>query len=95
MLLLWFHENETPLKSIINNGDITSALTEDDRIITVFPVDYLCWSAYAAEPAKLRDDVFKDIEAQGTGLWIAGAVSPGAADELNNLGWEEYSTTYL
>jgi len=90
VLLLWFHENETPMKSIINHGDITSGLTEDDRIITIFPVDYLCWSAYVAEAAEFHDEVFKNIEARGRELWIAGTVSPRAKDELNNLGWEVF-----
>ncbi len=38
LLLVWFNNTQSPLKQIINHGDITSGLTEDNRIITIIPV---------------------------------------------------------
>ncbi len=88
LLLVWFNNTQSPLKQIINHGDITSGLTEDNRIITINPVDYLCWSEKVAEAARFHDEVFKDIEADGKELWIVGQASDRAKLELTNLGWE-------
>ncbi len=89
-LLVWFHNNETPLDSIINHGDITSGLTEDSRIITIIPADYLCWSGDVADAARFHDEVFKEVPAEGRELWVAGEVSATAKDEIGKVGWEVY-----
>lgn len=88
LLLVWFNNNETPLKEIINHGDITSGLTIDNKIITIIPVDYVCWSEKVAESARFHDQVFSKVEAQGRELWVVGQISDRAVSEYNNLGWE-------
>jgi len=88
LLLVWFNNTQTPLKEIINHGDITSGLTVDNKIVTIIPVDYLCWSEKVAEAARFHDQVFKDVQADGRELWIVGEVSERAKLELTNLGWK-------
>ncbi len=75
LLLVWFNINETNMKEIINHGDITSALTLDNKIITIIRVDYLCWSEKVAESARFHEQVFSDVKAQGRELWIVGEIS--------------------
>ena len=86
LLLVWFNNTEAHLKEIINHGDITSGLTVDNKIITIIPVDYLCWSEKVAESARFHDQVFSDVKAQGGELWIVGEISERATLEYNNLG---------
>jgi len=88
LLLVWFNNTEAPLKKIINHGDITSGLTVDNKIITIIPVDYLCWSEKVAESARFHDQVFSDVKAQVRELWILGEISERATLEYSNLGWE-------
>jgi len=88
LLLVWFNTNETPLKEIINHGDITSGLTVENKIVTIIPVDYVCWSEKVAESARFHDQVFRNVEAQGRELWVVGQISDRAVSEYNNLGWE-------
>jgi len=85
--LVWFHTNQAPLASIINHGDITSGMTADRRIITIIPVDYLCWSTDVEQIARFHDEVFSEIDAESRELWVTGGVSQLANDELNKLGW--------
>ena len=75
LLLVCFNNNETNMKEIINHGDITSALTLDNKIITIIRVDYLCWSEKVAESARFHEQVFSDVKAQGRELWIVGEIS--------------------
>jgi len=88
LLLVWFNNTQTPLKEIVNHGDITSGLTIDNKVVTILPVDYLCWSEKVAGAAKFHNEVFKDVPADGKELWIVGEISERATLEFANLGWE-------
>jgi hypothetical protein len=90
LLLTWFHINQSPFKNIINHSDITSGLTADNRIITILPVDYVCWSEQVAEAANFHNDVLSDIKAEQKEFWFAGSVSDRTKSELNDLGWIVY-----
>jgi len=88
VLLTWFHLNHSSLKTIINHADITSAQTNDNRIITIIPADYLCWSEAIAEAANFHSEVMKDIQAKEKELWVAGKTSEMFDEKMKNLGWE-------
>lgn len=88
LLLVWFNNTQVSLKEIINHGDITSGLTQDNKVVTILPVDYLCWSEKVAGAAKFHNEVFKDVPADSKELWIVGEISERATLEFNNLGWE-------
>ncbi len=88
LLLVWFNNTQTPLKEIVNHGDITSGLTIDNKVVTILPVDYLCWSEKVAGAAKFHNEVFKDVPADGKELWVVGEISERATLEFTNLGWE-------
>ena len=90
VLLVWFHNNVTELKSILNHGDITSGLTWDNRIITILPVDYLCWSEDVAAAARFHDEVFRNVDAEERELWVVGQISKTAKEEISKLGWKVY-----
>ncbi len=90
VLMAWFHNTQSPFTEIINHSDITSGLTEDNRIITILPVDYLCWSEQVSEVANFHNDVLSDIEAEQKEFWFAGTVSDRAKSEITDLGWIVY-----
>ena len=90
LLLTWFHNTQSPFKKIINHSDITSGLTADNRIITILPVDYMCWSEQVAEAANFHNDVLSDIEAEQREFWFVGSISDRAKSEITDLGWVVY-----
>lgn len=90
VLLTWYHNNESEFQTILNHGDITSGLTRDERIITILPVDYLCWSEDVASAARFHDEVFRDVNAESRELWVVGDISGKAQSEITALGWEVY-----
>jgi len=93
VLLTAFHNNESGFQSILNHGDITSGLTRDNRIITILPVDYLCWSEDVASAARFHDEVFREVDAESRELWVVGDLSDKAKSEITALGWEVYDGT--
>ncbi len=90
LLLTWFHINQSPFEKIINHSDITSGLTADNRIITILPVDFVCWSEQVAEAANFHNEVLSDIEAEQREFWFAGSVSDRTKSKINDLGWIVY-----
>ncbi len=90
LLMTWFHNNQSPYTQIINHSDITSGLTADNRIITILPVDYVCWSEQVAEVANFHNDVLSDIEAEQKEFWFVGTISDRAKSEITDLGWVVY-----
>lgn len=90
LLLTWFHNNQSPFTEIINHSDITSGLTADKRVITILPVDYLCWSEQVADVANFHNEVLSDIEAEQREFWFAGTVSDRTKSEITDLGWVVY-----
>ena len=86
-LLSWFHQSKSPLRDIINHSDIPSALTADNRIITILPVDFVCWSEQVAEVATFHSKVLSEIQAGQREFWFVGPVSDRAKEEIQALGW--------
>lgn len=95
LLMSWFHINQSPFERIINHSDITSGLTADGRIITILPVDYVCWSEQVAEVANFHNEVLADVEAEQREFWFAGSVSERTKDEINDLGWVVYDNVEI
>jgi len=88
LLLVWYNNTQLPLREIINHGDITSGLNSDNRIVTIIPVDYVCWSEQVAEAANFHNEVFSGVDTRGKELWIIGDISERATLGFTNLGWE-------
>lgn len=87
LLLAWYHSSQTPFQEIINHSDITSGFTVDRRIITILPLDFLCWSEQVAEVANFHNKVLSDIEAEQREFWFVGRVSDHTKEEITDLGW--------
>ena len=90
LLLSWFHNSQTPIKEIINHSDIPSGLTTDNRIITIVPIDFLCWSEQVTEVANFHNQVLSDIEAEQREFWFVGRISDRTRKEITDLGWVAY-----
>jgi len=62
--------------------------TRDGRLISVFPIDYLSWSADASAIAvSVSEHVAQSDEIDAGEFWFEGSVSQRARDELEALGW--------
>ncbi len=88
VLMVWYHQNVKPFQMFMEDAYIPSGLTTDNKIITLVPGDYICWSKEVAEVAYIHDDILKDVKAEGREYWFATDISERTKQELSALGWE-------
>ncbi|MDH3691850.1 MAG: hypothetical protein OEU36_20610 [Gammaproteobacteria bacterium] len=83
-----FHQKIKPIKRFVSMDRFVAAQTTDDRLVVAVPLDYLVWTQSTAEIVGSLDDhaqTLKDI--RGKELWLAGSISPLAAESLKRRGW--------
>ena len=83
-----FHQNIKPIKRFIGFDRFVAAQSADNKFILAVPLDYLVWTQSIADIVGSFDEYassLKDI--RGKELWIAGSISPLAADSLERRGW--------
>lgn len=83
VLMVWFHENEAPIESVLAQSHMPQAVTTDGRQIAFAPLDYLFWGenfVAAAQVAASRPALGEQE------IWVLGAVSDRARTEIEALG---------
>ena len=82
-----FH-NRIATSDIVEVGQLPMQKTADGRLVGVFPIDYLLWSAEAAAISRqVRKGAAGMAEVKSGELWFEGRVSPQARVGLEALGW--------
>jgi len=70
---------------------VPALYTKNKTLVVMLPVDYLFWTSRVAMVAQaLSTSVPNRPRIAQRELWIAGAVSPRARQELESLGWTVY-----
>ena len=84
-----FDRNVATIKRFVPIGEISVGQSEDGQVIANVPLDYLAWTAAMA---NLVNSIDENVQAEDTvtkkQLWLTGAASPRAKEELKKLGWE-------
>ena len=84
-----FDRNVATIKWFVPIGEISVGQSEDGQVIANVPLDYLAWTAAMA---NLVNSIDENVQAEDTvtkkQLWLTGAASPRAKEELKKLGWE-------
>ena len=88
VLMVWYHNNIYKFERIPEKAYIPSAITLENKIVTMIPSDYICWSREVAEAAIFHDHVLEELEVDNREYWFASKISDRTRDELTNLGWE-------
>ncbi|MCP4327867.1 MAG: hypothetical protein GY791_05450 [Alphaproteobacteria bacterium] len=87
-LLVWFHNNQSPLVRFLPDVHLPVGLTADRRQIAMFPVDYMAWTPGIAAAAKIYTLESADYPIDDRELWLLGDASPRARQGLAALGWQ-------
>jgi hypothetical protein len=88
MLLAWFHQTQAPLDRLLPpETRLPLALTADNRLISLLPVDYLFWTEGIATAARSHVDAHADLQVAGREFWFTGKTSERCRSELGALGW--------
>ena len=86
-LLAWYHQQQAPLSAVLEDIQLPFAITQDGRLISLLPVDYLFWTEGIA---KAVQGFAASLEALPVGqgeFWASGKVSERCREELAALGW--------
>jgi len=83
LLMVWFHENEVPVKRVLAASGMPEVVTTDGRQIAFASLDYLFWGEYFAGAAQVA--VARPVLGKRE-VWVLGAVSDRARAELAALG---------
>jgi hypothetical protein len=81
LMLAAHHEWVAPLAEVLATGPVVGK-TVGGAIVVVAPVDYVVWSAKAADFARRPE-----FAASSRDLWLTGKMSPRARGEFEKLGW--------
>ena len=83
-----FDRNVATIKRFVPIGEISLGQTEDGQVIANVPLDYFAWTEAMA---NLVNSINENVQAEDTvtkkQLWLTGAASPRAKEELKKLGW--------
>lgn len=89
-----FHEGSP--SSILGTEKTPMLKTEDGRVVGVFPLDYVVWTARLADYLpRLTAEVDAAGQFEGKELWFEGALSPEARQGLEAGGWTVKETVGL
>ncbi len=74
--------------NLVEFAEIPFQKTGDGRLVGVFPIDYLAWSADAATITKALDGAIAESpDIQSKELWFEGRVSQRSSAEFETSGW--------
>ena len=88
LLTVWFSENQSEVITIADDLEVATVITQDDRLVSIFPVDYMCWSKEIADAAVQHAEALKNFDFDKKEMWIVGGVSERARQELTALGFD-------
>jgi hypothetical protein len=72
----------------VDDLDLPMVIKQDDRFVSIFAVDYLCWSKDIADAATQHAEALKNFDFDKKEMWIVGGVSDRAKQELTALGFD-------
>ncbi len=82
-----FH-NKVAATDIVEVGELVVQKTKEGRLVGIFPLDYLLWSAEAAAiTQKLTEEKAAAADVKSAELWFEGRVSQPARAGIEALGW--------
>jgi hypothetical protein len=82
-----FHRSEQPVKALAGDFLIPAAVTSNDDVAFIVPVDYVSWSATLSDMLTGPMASVAPDSAGSRELWIRGQASESAAAAISDLGW--------
>ena len=88
LLTVWFNDNQSEVLSIVDELEVPTVITQDNRLVSIFAVDYLCWSKETADAVLNHAEALKNYDFDKKEIWILGDISERSRQELNTLGFD-------
>ncbi len=86
-LLAWYHRNQSPLGIVLEETRFPFAITQNKRLISLLPVDYLFWTGGIANATRGFAASLEALPVKNREFWASGKVSERCQNELAALGW--------
>ena len=88
-LISLYNGKTQSVKSFVNADGIPVLLTNNGKIIAIFPLDYIAWTPNFARKATAISAAIKQIPGvSGKEFWVTGKVNPIARKALEAKGWK-------
>jgi hypothetical protein len=84
-----YNDKTHSVKSFVDADGIPVPLTNNGKIIAIFPLDYIAWTPKFAQKEKAVSAAIKQMPGiSGKELWVTGKVHPMARKALQAKGWK-------
>ena len=84
-----FNKNVKPVERFVEVSRLVFIKTKDGRMIGIFPIDNVAWTANLADREKgISQEIGKMKGVRGKELWFGGAVDRTARQALEARGWK-------
>src|SRR5215468_9743513 len=83
-----YHKSVAPLTSFVSLGELAAARTGSGALVFCAPLDYLVWTEPMGRFITASNKVIEQAGAKEKQLWVTGALSAVARNELENRGWK-------
>jgi hypothetical protein len=88
-LLSLYNDKTHSVKSFVDVDGIPVLLTNNGKIIAIFPLDYIAWTSNFGQKAMAVSAAIKQMHGiSGKEFWVTGKVSPLARKALEAKGWK-------
>jgi hypothetical protein len=88
-LISLFNDKNHSVKSFVDADGIPVLLTNNGKIIAIFPFDYIAWTPNFGNKAMSVSAAIKQMPGiSGKELWVTGKVHPLAKEALEARGWK-------
>src|SRR5262249_9867949 len=81
-----YHKSVAPLTSFVSLGELAAARTGSGALVFCAPLDYLVWTEPMGRFITASNKVIEQAGAKEKQLWVTGALSAVARNELENRG---------
>jgi hypothetical protein len=89
LLLSLYNDKTNSVQRFVDVNGVPMLLTNDGKIIGIFPLDYIALTPNFARKAEAISAALKQIHGvTGKELWVTGKVSPAARRSLEAKGWK-------
>jgi hypothetical protein len=88
-LMAQYFKKMKSVDRFVSAAGVPLLLTKDRRIVGIFPLDYVAWTAgFAQKEMEVSSAIEKMQGIKGKELWIGGTVDPVARGALEAKGWK-------
>ena len=88
-LISLYNDKTHSVKAFVDADGVPVLLTNNGKIVAIFPLDYIAWTSNFAKKAQAVSAAIKQMPGiSGKEIWVTGKVNPIARKALEAKGWK-------